>query len=76
MKKQVLVLLFLGMSVANAYAQNVEEVLKGYMKAWGEHDIPKISSFYDNDVIWYDLSSDATTKGKEKVSKAITDAFM
>ncbi len=64
------------MSVANASAQNVEEVLKAYMGAWGEHDISKIDSFYDNDVIWYNLSSDTTIKGKEKVSKAITDTFM
>jgi len=76
MKKLGLVLLFWGMSVANASAQNVEEVLKGYMDAWAEHSIPKINAFYANDVIWYDLSSDSITKGKEKVSKAITDAFM
>jgi len=76
MKKQVLVLLVLSLSVASAYAQNIEEVLKGYMNAWNEHNIPKISSFYTNDVIWYDLSTDTTTKGKEKVSKALTDAFM
>ncbi len=76
MKKLVLALLFFGMSMTSAYANNVEKVLKGYMNAWSEHDIPKISSFYANDVIWYDLPSDTTTKGKEKVSKAITDAFM
>ncbi len=76
MKKQGLVLLFWCMSVANVSAQNIEEVLKEYMAAWGEHNISKISTFYANDVIWYDLSSDTTTKGKEKVSKAITDAFM
>lgn len=76
MRKLSLVLFFWCMSVTNASAQNVEEVLKGYMNAWGAHDIPKINSFYANDVIWYDLSSDTTTKGKEKVSKAITDAFM
>jgi ketosteroid isomerase-like protein len=76
MKEIGLVLLFWCMSVANASATNVEEVLKDYMDVWGEHDIPKISAFFANDVIWYDLSSDTTTKGKEKVSKAITDAFM
>ena len=64
------------MSVANVSAANVEEILKGYMNAWNEHDIPKIHAFYAKDVVWYDLSSDMTTKGKEKVSKAITDAFM
>lgn len=76
MKKLSLVLLFWCMSVASASAHNVEEVLKGYMNAWAEHDISKISSFYANDVIWYDLPSDTTTKGKEKVSKAITNAFL
>ncbi len=76
MRKLSLVLLFWCMSVANASAQNIEEVLKGYMNAWEAHDIPKISSFYADNVIWYDLSTDTTTKGKEKVSKAITDAFM
>lgn len=76
MKKQLLVLLLWGMSVTIASAQNVEEVLTGYMSAWSEHDIPKISSFYADDVIWYDLSSDTTTQGKEKVSQSITDAFM
>ncbi len=76
MKKISLILLFWCMSVANTSAQNVEEVLKAYMDAWGEYNIPKIGSFYDNDVIWYNLSSDTTIKGKEKVSKAITDAFM
>ncbi len=71
-----LVLLFWCVSIASASAQNVEEVLKHYMDAWGEHSISKIDSFFADDVIWYDLSSDTTTKGKEKVSKAITDAFM
>jgi steroid delta-isomerase-like uncharacterized protein len=76
MKKIGLVLLFWCIGIANASAQNIEEVLKSYMNAWAEHSIPKISSFFADDVIWYDLPSDTTTKGKEKVSKAITDAFM
>lgn len=76
MKKLGLVILFWCMSIGSASAQNVEEVLKGYMDAWAEHNIPKISSFYANEVTWYDLPSDTTTKGKDKVSKAITDAFM
>ncbi len=71
-----MILLFWCLSVVNASAQNVEEVLKAYMDAWAEHNISKIDSFYDNDVIWYNLSSDTTVKGKDKVSKAITDAFM
>jgi hypothetical protein len=76
MKKLSLVLLLWCMSIVSALAQNVEEVLKGYMDAWGERSIPKISSYFASDVFWYDLSSDTTIKGKEKVSKAITDAFM
>lgn len=60
----------------NALAANVEEVLKRYMAAWDVHDIQQISEFYAPDVIWYDLPSDTTTKGKDRVTKAITDAFM
>jgi hypothetical protein len=63
-------------SAISASTQNVEEVLNDYMAAWAEHNVPKISSFFSNDVIWYDLSSNTTTEGKEKVSKAITDTFM
>jgi ketosteroid isomerase-like protein len=76
MKKISLVLLFWCLGIANTSAQNIEETLKSYMNAWSEHSIPKISSFFAYDVIWYDLPSDTMTKGKEKVSKAITDAFM
>ena len=76
MKKLSLILLFFCMSMANVSAQNIEDVLKNYMDAWGEHNIKKISSFYANNVVWYDLSSDTAIKGKEKVSNAITDAFM
>ncbi len=76
MKKIALVLLLLSMGVTNVLAHNIKEVLTNYMDAWGEHNIPKISSFFAEDVIWYDLSSDTEIKGKEKVSKAIIDAFM
>ena len=76
MKKLGLVLLFVYVNVANASNVKVEEVLKGYMNAWGEHNVAKISIFFANDVTWYDLSSDTIIKGKETVSKAITDTFM
>ena len=52
------------------------DVLDNYMAAWNERNIEKIDSFYADDVIWYDLSYDYTTKGKKNVSKAITDAFL
>ena len=55
---------------------NVEAVLKEYMSAWAKHDKNQIESFYDDNVIWYDLPSDYTTKGKQEVGKAITDAFL
>jgi len=76
MKKQLLTLaLFSTFSIA--YAQTkVEKILDNYMKAWEEHNITKIDTFYAEDVAWYDLPSDSTTKGKKKMSKAITDAFM
>jgi len=76
MKKQLLTLaLFSIFSIA--YAQTkVEKILDNYMKAWEEHNITKIDTFYAEDVAWYDLPSDSTTKGKKKMSKAITDAFM
>jgi len=76
MKKQLLTLaLFSIFSIA--YAQTkVEKILDNYMKAWEEHNITKIDTFYAEDVAWYDLPSDSTTKGKKKMSKAITDAFL
>ena len=76
MKKQGLILLFWCMTVASASAHDVEEVLKNYMSAWDEHNIPKIGSFYAKDVIWYDLPSNSTTRGQSKVTTAVTDAFM
>jgi steroid delta-isomerase-like uncharacterized protein len=76
MKKQLLTLaLFSTFSIV--YAQTkVEKILDNYMKAWEEHNITKIDTFYAEDVAWYDLPSDSTIKGKKKMSKAITDAFM
>ena len=63
-------------SMANASETKIETVLSSYMQAWAEHNITKIDSHYAQDVQWYDLPFDSTTKGKTKVSKAITDAFM
>ena len=64
----------LGLSQANE--SKVEEVLNSYMNAWAEHNITKIDSYYSPQVVWYDLPSNTTTKGKKEVTKAITDAFM
>ena len=76
MKKIMILLTFILLSVSQANESKVEKVLQGYMNAWNEHNITKIESYYNKDVIWYDLPSDNTTKGKAKVSKAITTAFM
>ena len=54
----------------------IEKVLQDYMKAWAEHNVTKIGSFFAEEVQWYDLPSNGTTKGKSKVTKSITDAFM
>ena len=57
-------------------SNTVEKVLNEYMDAWAKHDRIKIESYYAANVIWYDLPSDYTTKGKLEVGKAITDAFL
>jgi len=75
MKKVFIIIMVIGSLIA-LNAQDVNAVLDKYISAWNEHDLKKIDSFYAKDVIWYDLSYDYTTKGKQKVSKAITDAFM
>ncbi len=54
----------------------IEKILQDYMEAWEEHNVLKISSFFAEEVQWYDLPSDRTIKGKSIVAKAITDAFM
>lgn len=69
-------LIFLLIVSATANATKVEDVLNNYMSAWASHDKVKISSFFAESVVWYDLSTDTSTKGSTKVSKAITDAFM
>lgn len=75
--KQQLTILALVSSLTLLHAQTkVESVLDAYMQAWAEHNISKIDTFYAEDVAWYDLPSDSITKGKKKMSKAITDAFM
>ena len=77
MKKFLLIVLSIGsLTVLTAKDLDVNEILDQYMMAWNEHDIQKIDTFYADDVIWYDLGYDYTTKGKKDVTKAITDAFM
>ncbi len=77
MIKKIGTLVLLGcINMEYASESKIETILAGYMKAWEEHNITKIDSFYAQDVAWYDLPSDSTTKGKAKVTKAITDAFM
>ena len=77
MKKIIVYFLILGSLISlNAKEAKVSQVLNQYILAWNEHDIKKISSFYADDVIWYDLGYDYTVKGKKTVSKAITDAFL
>ena len=60
----------------NAKEVNVSKILDEYMLAWNEHDLKKIDSYYADNVIWYDIAYDYTTRGKKDVSKAITDAFL
>ena len=75
--KRIALLLTLGfLSLSYGNNSKVEQVLNNYMDAWQEHNITKIDSYYADDVIWYDLPSDTTTKGKNEVTQAITDAFM
>jgi len=77
MKRFLLIMMGLGiMMVSSAKDINVSDVLDHYMSAWNAHDLKKIDGFYGDEVIWYDLSYDHTTRGKKHVSKAITDAFM
>jgi len=77
MKKFLTIVMVMGsLMTLNAKETKVSEVLDNYISAWNEHDVAKIDTFYADDVIWYDLSYDYTTKGKANVTKAITDAFM
>jgi len=77
MKKFLLLMMTVGsLAILNAKEAKVSDVLDKYMMAWNEHNLQKIDTFYANDVIWYDLGYDSTTKGKKNVSKAIMDAFM
>ena len=62
--------------VLNAKEVQVSQVLENYMGAWNAHDVKKIDTFYADDVVWYDLGYDYTTKGKKNVTKAIINAFM
>ena len=77
MNKFLTIVMVMGsLMTLNAKEANVSEVLDNYILAWNEHNVEKIDTFYADDVIWYDLSYDYTTKGKANVTKAITDAFM
>jgi hypothetical protein len=75
--KKILPLLVVGLfTFVNASENKIEKTLQGYMSAWNEHNISKIDIYYDENVIWYDLPTDSITKGKMKVTKAITTAFI
>jgi len=76
MKRMTLLLMFALLTLSQAKESKIEQVLNAYMDAWAEHNITKIDSYDSPQVIWYDLPSDTTTKGKNEVTKAITDAFM
>jgi hypothetical protein len=77
MKKVLLVIAILSvLATLNAKEIEVNDILDRYMAAWNEHNLKKIDSFYAENVIWYDGAYDYTTKGKERVTKAITDAFL
>ena len=77
MKKTVLISYIIGaFFLLEADEVKVSKVLDGYISAWNTHNVKQIDSFYDENVIWYDLSYDYTTRGKKEVSKAITDAFL
>ena len=77
MKKILFMMITLGTLLSlNAKEIHVNDVLDNYIAAWNEHNLKKIDSFYAENVLWYDLGYDYTTKGKKAVSKAITDAFL
>ena len=77
MKKFLLIMITVGALMSlNAQKLDINSVLGNYIAVWNEHNLKKIDSFYADDVIWYDLGYDYTTKGKKAVSKAITDAFL
>ena len=76
MKQIILILFSVLLSIAQANEPKVEQILNGYMHAWAEHNVTKIDNYYSQDVIWYDLPSNSTIKGKNEVTKAITTAFM
>lgn len=63
-------------TISKVETNKIEKVLQEYMEAWAEHNVTKIGNFFADEVQWYDLPSDGITKGKSKVTKAITDAFM
>ncbi|MCP4485020.1 MAG: hypothetical protein GY823_10725 [Flavobacteriaceae bacterium] len=76
MKKYVLIgLLFLLTHPAIAMS-NAEIVLTGYFNSWNSHNKAEIKSFFAPDVVWYNLATNSTITGKEKVAPAITNYFM
>ncbi len=76
MKKYVLIgLLFLLTHPAIAMS-NAEIVLTDYFNSWNSHNKAEIKSFFAPDVVWYDLATNSTITGKEKVAPAITNYFM
>ena len=71
--KKIIISLIL---VTNIFAQDINTILDKYMDAWNTHNKAKIETFYAQDVEWYDLAYNYTTKGKANVSKSITEAFL
>ncbi|MBE0368401.1 nuclear transport factor 2 family protein [Pseudoalteromonas aurantia] len=60
----------------SATASNVEEVLDSYFNSWNTHNKAAIKSYFAPDVVWYDLATNTTKVGKEKVAPAIINYFM
>ncbi|SFV52808.1 hypothetical protein MNB_SM-4-1658 [hydrothermal vent metagenome] len=69
-------IIILSILVVNIFAQDINGILDEYMAAWNNHNKAKIETFYAQNIEWYDLAYDYTTKGKTTVSKAITAAFL
>ncbi|MBL4880340.1 MAG: ester cyclase [Oleispira sp.] len=76
MKKYVLIGLLSLLTHSATAASHAETVLSGYLNSWNSHNKIEIKSFLAPDVVWYDLATNTTIKGKEKVAPAITNYFM
>ena len=70
------ILLINTVGVTQAKELKVGDILASYMQAWAGHNKEKIISHYADDVIWYNLSTDNTLKGKTIVGQKITEIFM